>query len=68
MDDQASLYVDDGGALQGDPLFVGPFTDAVKMVWAMETVARGYARIVTAEWTYEAAQLECMRLEDEGPI
>jgi hypothetical protein len=70
MDDdrEASLYVDDGGALQGDPLFVGPFTDAVKMVWAMETVPRSYARIVTANWVYEAGQLECMRREDEGEL
>jgi hypothetical protein len=67
-DREASLYVDDGGALQGDALFVGPFTDAVKMVWAMQPVARSYARIVTPDWVYEAGQLECMRREDEGCI
>jgi hypothetical protein len=68
MHDMASLYVDDGDVLQGDALFVGPFTDAVKMVWAMSPAARSYARIVTADWVYEARQLECMRREDEGGI
>jgi hypothetical protein len=68
MQDMASLYVDDSGALQGDALFVGPFTDAVKMVWAMPAASRLSARIVTPDWVYEAGQLECMRREDEGCI
>jgi hypothetical protein len=68
MQDMASLYVDDGGALQGDALFVGPFTDAVKMVWAMPAASRLKVQIVTPDWVYEAAQLEDMRREDEGAV
>jgi hypothetical protein len=68
MQDMASLYVDDGGALQGDALFVGPFTDAVKMVWVMPAASRLRARVVTPDWVYEAAHLEDMRREDEGGV
>jgi hypothetical protein len=63
----ATLYVDNG-ALRGQALFVGPFIDAVKMVWVMPPVSRLKARIVTPDWTYEAGQIEDMRREDEGEI
>jgi hypothetical protein len=69
MDDepQATLYLDHG-ALKGEPLFTGSFIEAVKMVWVMAPVARSYARIETAEWSYDAGQIEDMRREDEGEI
>lgn len=29
---------------------------------------RAKCRIETADWTYDAAQIECMRHEDEGAV
>jgi hypothetical protein len=67
-DSEASLYVDDGGELEGDPLFTGSITAALKIVWAMQPAARGCARIVTVEWVYQAPQIERMRREDAGEL
>jgi hypothetical protein len=64
---EATLYLDHG-AVKGGPLFIGRFTTAVKMAWAMEATARACARIETPAWVYDAAQLESMRKEDEGCI
>jgi hypothetical protein len=65
---EAALYLDDQGALTGEPLFEGAFTDASRFVWAMKPDAWIYARIETPGRTYSAAELESMRKEDEGEI
>jgi hypothetical protein len=62
--DEASLYLDTQGALTNEPIFVGTFRNACKMVWAMTAVARGYARIETPDQSYAAADLEHLRSED----
>jgi hypothetical protein len=68
-DREASLYLDtDGGGLIGEAIFAGSFVDACKLVWALTPVARTYVRIETADASYDAAQLESMRCEDEGRI
>jgi hypothetical protein len=67
MDDdcEACLYVD-LGASAGKPLFAGSFADMCKMFVVMPAASRSHTRIVTAERTYHAAQLEALRREDEG--
>jgi hypothetical protein len=69
MDDEseASLYVDIGPSPE-EPLFTGAFVDMCDMVWVMPAASRLRARIVTADWTYEPAQLEYMRCKDGRAI
>jgi hypothetical protein len=61
MDDdtEVTLFID------GTELPRLPFAEACNAVWRQGPLVRAQCRIVTREHTYDAAQLESMRREDE---
>ena len=64
---EATVRIDTGGGTRRTAM-TGTFADACKLVWAMPADRRALASIVTPEWTYTAAEVEGLRMEDEGEV